>query len=85
VAKYKVLIKPSAATELETLPKKLRLRIAERIQSLGGMPRPPGCQKLSGETRYRLRQGPYRIVYSVSDDEQTVLIVKIGHRREVYR
>jgi mRNA interferase RelE/StbE len=85
VANYKVWIKPSAAAELEALPKKPRVRIAEEIQGLSGNPRPAGCQKLSGDDRYRLRQRVFRIVYSVSDEAQSVLVVKVGHRREVYR
>ena len=85
MASYSVLIKPSAAKELEELPRKGRLRITRKIRSLTGNPRPGGCEKLSGLEQYRLRQGRYRIVYSISDLEQTVLVVKIGHRKEVYR
>lgn len=62
-----------------------RARLAERIQSLGAMSRPGGCEKLSGGDRYRVRQGDYRIVYSVDDPQQIVRAVKIGHRSEVYR
>lgn len=83
---YSVLIRPSAAKELEAIPlKKDRQRIAVRIQSLGNDPRPQGCQKLHIEERYRARQGPYRIVYSVDDVERTVLVVKVGHRKDIYR
>ena len=82
---YKILIKPSAAKELEALPKRDRLRIVRKIQALAQNPRPPGCEKLSAEEKYRVRQGCYRIVYSVDDQNQTVLVVKVGHRREVYR
>jgi mRNA interferase RelE/StbE len=85
VASYNVLIKPSAAKELETVPRKDRLRVVQKIRALAGNPRPIGCEKLSGLEQYRLRQGRYRIVYSISDPEQTVLVVKIGHRKEVYR
>jgi mRNA interferase RelE/StbE len=57
-----------------------------RIQALSTDPRPPGCEKLSGHPdRYRVRQGDYRVVYSVDDVERVVLVVKVGHRREVYR
>jgi mRNA interferase RelE/StbE len=66
VASYSVLIKPSAVKELETVPRKDRARIVSKIQALGGVPRPAGCEKLSGQEQYRLRQGRYRIVYSVS-------------------
>ena len=82
---YKLLIKPSAAKELETLPKKDRKRIATRIQSLAVRPRPAGSEKLSGEEKYRLRQGDYRILYLIDDAGLTVTVVKIAHRREVYR
>ena len=82
---YSVLIKPSARKELEAIPQKDRLRVVTKIRSLADNPRPIGCEKLSGREEYRLRQGRYRVVYSVSDPDQTVLIVKIAHRREVYR
>lgn len=82
---YSLLIKPSAVRELEALPKKDRQRIAERISRLSAVPRPPGAEKLSGLERYRLRQGNYRIVYAIDDKERVVLVVKVGHRREVYR
>ena len=85
MASYKILIKPSAAKELEALPRKDRSRIAARIASLAGNPRPPGSEKLSGEEKYRLRQGDYRILYTIHDAGMTVTIVKVGHRREVYR
>jgi mRNA interferase RelE/StbE len=71
--------------EIDALPKKERQRIARRIQSLSDQPRPQGCEKLSGEDKYRIRQGDYRIVYSISDQDRTVVVVKVGHRREVYR
>jgi mRNA interferase RelE/StbE len=84
VESYKVLIKPSAARELEALPAKDRLHVAGKIQLLGENPRPHGCEKLSAEEKYRIRQAQYRVVNSVSDDDCAVLIVKVGHRREVY-
>ena len=82
---YKVLIKPSAAKELESLPKPDRIRVARKIQAFAGSPRPHGSEKLTSEEKYRLRQGSYRVVYSIDDPERTVLVVKIAHRREVYR
>lgn len=85
MASYKVLIKRSAAKELEALPAKDRRRVATRIQQLGSDPRPPGCEKLSGDDRYRIRQGNYRIIYSIEDNLPTVLMVKVGHRRDIYR
>lgn len=82
---YKVLIKPSAVKELEAIPREDRERIAGRIRHLSDDPRPPGCEKLSAEEKYRIRQGQYRVVFAIDDDAQTVLVVKIGHRRDVYR
>jgi mRNA interferase RelE/StbE len=86
VARYKLLIKPSAAKEIESAFKKDRLRIIKRIQELSSDPRPPGCEKLSGhDDKYRVRQGTYRIVYTISDVDLVICIVKVGHRKEVYR
>jgi mRNA interferase RelE/StbE len=81
---YKVLIRKSAAGELEKIPKKALRRIVERVQALEAEPRPPGCEKLSAQERYRIRQGDYRIVYSINDEDRTVEVVKVGHRSEIY-
>jgi mRNA interferase RelE/StbE len=87
VARYSVRIKTSAIKEIESLsPKKERKRIIGRIDALKDDPRPAGCQKLAGsEERYRVRQGRYRIVYSVDDAAQVVDVFKVGHRQGVYR
>jgi len=85
MAKYKILIKESAIKELESVPKKSLKQIIKRIQSLAGDPRPEGSHKLSAQERYRIRQGDYRIIYSIQDDQPTVHVYKIGHRQEVYR
>jgi len=85
VASYKLLIKPSAVKELEALPAKDRRRLVGRLQKLSSEPRPPGSEKLSGHDLYRIRQGNYRVLYSVEDLALIVLVIKIGHRREVYR
>lgn len=85
MASYRLLIKPSAAKELETLPRKERKRLVARIQQLALDPRSPGCEKLSGQERYRARQGDYRVLYSIDDAEPAVVVVKIRHRRDVYR
>jgi mRNA interferase RelE/StbE len=82
---YRILFRRSAVKELEDIPSAHLKRIVSRIESLIENPRPKGCRKISSEKRYRLRQGPYRIVYSVSDEEKIVIITKIGHRREIYR
>jgi mRNA interferase RelE/StbE len=85
VASYRIFIKPSAAKELESVPTKDRRRLATKIKSLGSNPRPPGCEKLSGLERYRIRQGNYRVLYEIQDDVLIVLVVKVGHRKDVYR
>jgi len=85
VASYSLFIKPSAAKELEGLPLAQRRRVVARVRGLGTDPRPHGCEKLSGEEKYRLRQGPYRVLYLIDDDEQEVVVVRIAHRRDVYR
>ena len=86
MARFRILIKRSAAKEIEAIcRKKDRQRIVRRIGQLAEDPRPPGCQKLSGLDRYRIRQGPYRIVYTIEDDRLIVYVVKVGHRSEVYR
>ncbi len=82
---YRLQIKRSAVKELEAVRLRDRRRIARRIQTLATDPRPSGCEKLSGQEKYRVRQGDYRILYAVDDEELTVVVVKIGHRRDVYR
>ncbi|GAI53661.1 unnamed protein product [marine sediment metagenome] len=85
MAKYKITVKKSAAKELEDIPKKDLQKIIKRIQSLAQNPRPHRAQKLSGQQHFRVRQGDYRIIYSIDDKDLVVDIVKIGHRREIYR
>jgi mRNA interferase RelE/StbE len=86
VARYKLRIKKSAAKELEAIPRKSdRRRIVTRIENLADNPRPTGCKRLSGSERYRIRQGPYRIVYAIEDEQLVVYVVKIGDRKNVYR
>jgi mRNA interferase RelE/StbE len=87
VASYRVLIKPSASKELEAAgQKKERKRVAERIRSLGTEPRPLGSEKLSGQYGlYRGRVGSYRVLYAIDDAAGDVHVVKVGHRRDVYR
>ena len=82
---YKLLIRRSAEKELRDIPKPDLGRIIQRIQALSARPKPHGCEKLSGEEKYRIRQGDWRIVYEVDDAARVVEIFKIGHRREVYR
>jgi mRNA interferase RelE/StbE len=86
VAGYDIFIKPSALRELESVgSRKLRRNLAEHIQALADNPRPPGCKKLAGGDQYRIRRGAYRVVYSIEDERRIVLVVKIGHRKDVYR
>ncbi len=82
---YSLVINKSAERELRALQKTDLRRITERIRGLAQNPRPPGNEKLSGQDRYRIRQGDYRILYAVDDERRTIQVVKIGHRREVYR
>jgi mRNA interferase RelE/StbE len=83
--KYKLVFKQSVSKDLRALPKRDIARILKFIQALAREPRPQGCEKLSGQDRYRVRQGVYRIIYEIHDEVLTVVVVKIGHRREVYR
>lgn len=82
---YSIEVKASAAREIEALPLADRRRVVERIGRLAEDPRPRGCEKLAGGERYRIRQGDYRIVYSIADELLVVWIVKVGHRRDTYR
>jgi len=85
MAAYKLFFKKSVQKDFDTIPKKDLKKILSRIKTLAGNPRPLGCEKLTGQERFRLRQGRYRIVYSIQDDELTVWIVKVGHRKDIYR
>jgi len=85
VANYDLLIKRSAAKELEAVPLKDRRRIVTRIQTLADDPRAAGAEKLSGEDKYRVRQGDFRVLYEIDDDGKAVTVVKIGRRSDVYR
>jgi mRNA interferase RelE/StbE len=85
MAVYKILFKKSVQKDFNSIPKKYLKKILGRIELLGEDPRPPGCEKLTGQQRYRLRQGRYRILYSIQDDELTVWVVKVGHRKDIYR
>lgn len=85
MASYKLIVKKSVAKDLRPLPKKDVERTLRRIESLADNPRPAGCEKLSAQEKYRIRQGIYRIIYEIMDDELIVTVIKIGHRRSVYR
>jgi mRNA interferase RelE/StbE len=86
VATYSVVIKRSAQKEIRNLPtKRLRQRVVAVIRALADDPRPPGCLKLTGADKYRLRTGRYRILYTIRDDEVIVTIVRVAHRSDAYR
>ena len=83
--RYKVEIKKSAVKEIENLLKRDMQAILEKVHSLGENPRQEGCKKLSGQEKYRVRCGDYRILYSIEDTVLIVCVVKVGHRKDVYR
>ena len=85
MARFELRFKPSVAKDLRGIPKTEVRRLLKRIEALGNDPRPAGCEKLTGRDLYRIRQGVYRIVYSVNDAAVVIEVIKVGHRREVYR
>jgi len=85
MASYEVVFKASVSKDLQPLPRKDVQRILDAIRSLAGNPRPPQCRKLTGEDKYRLRCGDYRVLYQIVDRILTVCVVKVGHRKDVYR
>ncbi len=85
MAGYRIEIKKSAAKELQKITSKDRNRIIEKIRSLSSDPIPAGAKKLSGGSKYRLRQGDYRILFEVFEAAITIVVVRIAHRKEVYR
>jgi mRNA interferase RelE/StbE len=82
---FEVVFKRSVAKDLRQVPKKDVAKILKRIEDLRTEPRPPGVEKLSGQEKYRIRQGIYRILYEIRSNELIVVVVKIGHRRDVDR
>jgi len=85
MAKYSVVFRRSVYKDLKPIPKADVKRILAKIDSLADEPRADGSEKLSGQERYRVRQGVYRIIYEIVDDRLIVTVVKIAHRREVYK
>ncbi len=85
MAGYELLFKESVYKELKVLAKADLKKILSKIEDLAQNPRPTGSQKLSGIELYRVRQGKYRIVYSIQDQELVVHVIKVGHRKDVYR
>lgn len=82
---YKVFFKKSVEKDLTKIPKNYLVKILDKISGLKTNPRPEGCEKLTGQELYRIRQGIDRIVYSIQDNELTVWVVKISHRKEIYK
>ena len=85
MAPYRLIVKQSVSKDLKKIPKKDAKRIVAAIQSLAENPRPPQSKKLSGQERYRLRLGNYRILYIIEDDELVICVVKVGNRQDVYK
>ncbi len=81
---YKIEIKKSATKEIEKLPNISLKRIIDKIQSLSTNPRPNGCKKLTADEKYRVRVGNYRILYRIEDEILLVVVVKVGHRKDIY-
>ncbi len=85
MAKYKIEVKKSAEKELRKIPKKELIKIIDQIGSLADNPHPPGSKKLTNQEKYRIRIGNYRVLYNVEDEILTIFIIKVGHRKEIYR
>ncbi len=82
---YKIFFKDSVWKDFKSIPDKDLTKILACIESLGKNPRQPKCKKLSSQERYRLRYGKYRIIYSIQDNELSIWIVKVGHRKNIYK
>jgi mRNA interferase RelE/StbE len=85
MAGYKIFFKKSVGKDLAVIPVKGLRKILQRIETFIQDPRPPGCEKLTGQNRFRIRQGQYRIFYSIQDQELVVIVVKVAHRKGAYR
>ena len=85
MGKYKIEVKKSAEKELRKIPQKELTKIIQLIGSLADEPYPSGCQKLTNQEKYRIRIGNYRVLYNIENDILTVFVVKVGHRKEIYR
>ena len=85
MAKFELVVRPSVTKDTKDIPSGDLIRILKRIESLREHPRPPDSIKLSGMEYYRIRQGNYRIIYEIDDTRLIVVVVKVGHRRDVYR
>ena len=82
---HQIILPRSAQKELDRLPDEVAERIMDALDGLKTQPRPPGCKKLRGENAWRIRVGDYRIIYEIQDKFLQIVVVTVGHRREVYR
>ncbi len=85
MAEYKIYFKESVEKDFRAIPKEYLQKRLLRIDELARNPRPRGHEKLTGQEKYRIRQGEYRTVYSIQDKELTIWVVKVAHRKDVYR
>lgn len=85
MANYRLIFKKSVTKDFQSIPQHDVARILKRIEALADDPRPEGSEKLSGQERFRVRQGVYRIVYEIQDQALVIIVVKVGHRRDIYR
>jgi mRNA interferase RelE/StbE len=85
MGRYKIVLRKSVTRDLRAIPKQDLRRILAAISELSEEPRPAGMEKLSGQEKCRVRQGNYRIIYEIRDDEVVVVVVKVGHPKYVYR
>ena len=85
MASYRLTFKKSVTKDFRSISKDDVARILKRIEALADDPRPVGSEKLSGQERFRVRKGVYRIIYEIRDEELVIIVVKVGHRRDVYR
>ena len=81
---YEVFILPRAQKELANLPKQNYARVRDLISTLAGNPRPTGCKKLMGREGWRVRSGDYRVIYEIDDRNKRVIVLDVGHRRDIY-
>jgi mRNA interferase RelE/StbE len=85
MGKYKIIFRKSVAQDMRRIPNRDLRKILATIDSLSEEPRPSGVERLSGQEKYRVRQGNHRIIYEINDEEVIVVVVKVGHRKDVYR
>ena len=85
MAKYEIFFRESVYKDFRKIPKKDLQKILSKIQNLSLDPRPSGSEKLTGQELFRIRQGNYRILYSIQDNQLTIWVIKVGHRKEIYR